>query len=248
MTRRFRWLGSLGLMGAMAAIMLPACADDDSSFVVRGVLSASADTCSVTADPGAEMQGNGIIDVALADEYTAALLVMNQLVARGDANKLRTETSRVRLESADVRIENVSGAAVTRSDGSAAAFNVPIVGFVDPGSGTTPGYGAAHVMLIDPGTAAALKAGGGSVDLLVNVIIHGRTLGGSELSTPEFAFPIRACFGCLVQCPASAIDLTVSPQNCKNGSEEPDANCYIGRDNPVDCRLCQNNDACACGG
>lgn len=244
-------LGALGLIITAAVATLPSCADNESTLAVRGILALSADTCTTTADPSSELQFNGIIDTALAGEYTAIFLVMNQLVARGDANLLRTETSRIQLDTADVRIQDATGTTVTRSDGTAGEFTVPIVGFVDPGTGTTPGYGSTAITLIDPGTASDLAAQaqqtGLGMDLLVKVIIHGHTLGGTEVETGEFTFPLHACYGCLVDCPGKAIDSTFSPQNCKNMSEDPEPNCRIGRDRPVDCRLCQGNPACGCG-
>jgi hypothetical protein len=244
-------LGALGLVITAAAATLPSCADNESTLAIRGVLALSADTCTTTADPSAELQFNGIIDTALAGEYTAMFLVMNQLVPRGDPNLLRTETARVQLVTADVRIQDTTGTTITRSDGSAGEFTVPIVGFADPGTGTTPGYGSAAVTLIDPGTVADLAAQsqqtGLGMDLLVKVIIHGHTLGGTDVETGEFTFPLHACYGCLVDCPGKAVDPTFSPQNCKNMSEDPTPNCRIGRDRPVDCRLCQGNPACGCG-
>lgn len=246
-----RMLGALGLLAASTALLIPACAEDQSSLAIRGVLVPTSDSCTVTADPSALEQLSGAIDVGIAAEYRAPLLVVNQLVQRGDPNKLRTETSRVQLYQADVRIEDAAGGSIARSDGTTAEFSVPITGFVDPGTGTQPGYGITDVLLLDPATvgdlAGTLKATNQATLLVAKVVLHGTTLGGNEITTGEWSYPIDVCYGCLVACPPKADDPAIAGRDCLATDENPTGgSCRIGLDGPTDYRLCRGYEVCTC--
>jgi hypothetical protein len=246
-----RFLGRTGAAlvltgGAALLASSSGCADNESSLYVRHVL-AGDETCVFTADPEAAFIGGGVLDVAFRSEYHAALLVGNQLVQRGEPEKLRTETSRITLYAADVSIYYPSGDVVARADSSAASFSIPVSGFVDPGDGSEPGYGIAPVTLIDAQTALDL---GGTIvssglvqDVVAGVIVRGRTLGGNELETPEFQFPIAVCFGCLLDFPSEADDPTTAAVDC-DVPGQPAASCRLGQDRRVDCRDCLENPIC----
>jgi hypothetical protein len=243
-----RIFSAMGFLALSTALLVPACAKNESSIAIRGVLTPTPDTCQVTATIDFPQYRVGVIDVALRSEYFAALLVENQLVARGDPNKLRTETSSIELYAADVQLQDAGGAPLVRSNGSQAAFTVPISGFIDQAVGGTPGLGFTDVLLVDSATSADLAKTKQPTDLVANVVLHGRTLGGNELTTGEWTFPIRACYLCLLTCPAKADDPLVPGPDCLSTAEEPKANCRVGADEIVDCRSCRNNPLCACTG
>ncbi len=218
------------------------CADNESSLFVRGVMLVDPKTCVVTPDPEGVFIAGGRLDAAISLGYTGALLVGNQLVPRGDGENLRTETSRVELYAADVSIQSLGGSVVQRGDGSAAEYSVPITGFVDPGSDADPGYGIAFVLLIDAATAkdlqATVAATGLVQELVASVIVRGHTLGGNELETPEYQFPISVCSGCLVTFPGEADDPANPGPDCLLRSNVEQTACLLGQDSAVDCRLC----------
>lgn len=241
--------GALGLLIAGTAVLVPACAENDSSLAIIGVLVPTTDTCLVVADITSPQYKEGTFDVAIGYQYAASVLVENQMVPRGDPNKLRTETNSVQLYSADVQVQDASGATLARADGSSAEFTVPISGFVGVGLGGVPGVGFTNVLMIDSATAKDLAGSlkGQALNLIASVVIHGRDLGGNEVKTGAWAFPITACDGCLVECPPKASDpLLAKGPNCLSTAEDPKPNCRLGLDTAVDCRLCRGNPACLC--
>ena len=256
--RRLRRLRRLrrrkGVAGSLAALALaglgalvPACADNESTIFVRNVLSAGSD-CTVSPDPGGLSRPSGLLDVALRSEYVASLLVGNHLVARGDGNRLRTETSRVRLYATEVEVLDASGAVLGRSDGSVAAFSVPISGFAEPAAGATPGFGIAGTVLIDAATAASFRsslgASGATANVIARVVVRGRTLGGTEVETPPFEYPITICSGCLVAFPAETDDPAKPGLDCDVAVQAADPICLPGQDEAVPCSLCRGNPVC----
>ena len=154
------------------------------------------------------------MDVAYASEYDGELLVGNQLVSRGDQATMRPESARVQLYSADLTIFDAGGATLS-------SFSVPISGFVDVGSGNSPGYGVVHVPLIDAATGAAIPPG---QTVVSRVKIYGVTLGDIQVETGNWDFPIYVCAGCIAcVCPATA-------------DADYAKSCYPGQNEAVDCR------------
>jgi hypothetical protein len=229
-------------IGASAALLLlggalsGGCADNEGSIFIRGAMKVPSDTCEVTADPSAPILFNGAMDTAFAGEYSAVLLVGNQLVRRGNTATVRVETSRIQFVEADVSVLDAGG-------GELAAFRVPISGFADPGSTGEPGYGLARVVLIDAATAQSLGAQAGSSGLIqevvASVIVRGHTLGGRDIESGAWQFPISVCQGCLVFFPGEADDPTSTTPDC-NARDDAPTNCRVGLDDPVDCRICSS--------
>src|SRR5688572_26794596 len=83
-------------IAAGGSVMAPACAPNEGSMIARACLAVD-DVCSVEYNPSTPFYSKGALDTAFASQYECALLVANQLVARGDPNKLRVETSRIHL-------------------------------------------------------------------------------------------------------------------------------------------------------
>jgi hypothetical protein len=211
--------GALLLLMAAASVAPAGCAENDSSFFVRAAAKVDATTCVVTPTGVVELAG-GTLDLKFSSTYEVALVIENQLVPRGNSTTLRTETSRISVYKADVRLLN--------GGGEFASFSKAVTGFADPGtSSLTPGVGVTFVPVLDGSVACALKGSPG--EILAGVTLHGRTLGGLELTAPEFVFPITVCLGCLCSEAEAGSDMC--------GMGMPKANCRPGQDEPVDCRL-----------
>jgi hypothetical protein len=243
-------LAVIGLVCSGSGAVAIGCRHNDESIFIRQVMVPSAD-CSVTADPSGAFRGYGGLDLMLTGEYRAALLVGSQLVQRGSTENAKAESSRVTLYEAEVHITTPDGVEL-------GAYTVPGNGFVDPASGSTPGWGLFETVLVDVSTSVAVlgklcenNAGcvGGVPSqrlsrvgrIVAEVQVFGRTLGGTEVETGKFRFPIETCFGCLITFPAEANDATVGPQqNCLSTATSTTAttSCYMGQDLPVDCRSC----------
>jgi hypothetical protein len=207
-----------------------ACVQNESSLFVRGCMAVPRDTCELQASTTASFVGSGSIDGYLngQGQYHCFALFENQLVKRGDPTTLRVETSRIELYQAEVQVldtDPVNPTAYTK-------FTVPTTGFADPGTGTEPGLGIADVVLIDYATLKSLADTAAKTNaiqkVVASVVLHGRTLGGQELTSNEFKFPIDVCGGCGCAVPAGDV--------CIGSDSKPAADCLLGQDASVDCR------------
>ncbi|WP_437576591.1 hypothetical protein [Sorangium sp. So ce887] len=189
-----RRLCALALLAASGGLLASACASNESSLFVRMRMAPTED-CTVACGPSEEFWTEDAVDAAYTGSHTATLLVGNQIVQRGDPDVLRTETSRVQLYEAEVRVADLAGNPVT--DG----YVVPVTGLVDPGTSGDAGYNCTQVLLIDGATMDSLRRqsaelGGGDIEVVATVVVRGRTLGGQEVETAEWSYPVRVCFGC----------------------------------------------------
>jgi hypothetical protein len=222
-----------------------ACADDDSSMYVEGVLAMQPPACDLKADPSAPQLLRGTLDVAFLQSYQGAVLVANQLTPRGVKKQLRTETQGVELEGAEVTISNAQGDVLDE-------FSTPTGGFVHSNTSETPGYGLALVTLIPPQLGDSIggqlgKNRGASRTVIAGIRVYGTTLGGTEITSGQFTFPIDVCYGCLVDFPLDAVMDTGMTRICQGGTDKiTTAQCIRGQDAIIDCRECAATlDVCA---
>lgn len=208
------------------------CVDNDSSLFITQVQARTVDNeCVATNDPSAPFRTRGLLDVSLQQSYVAPLLLGNQLVRRGNPDRLRTETGRVQLYQAEVEVYDFNAALIN-------SFSQPTAGFVDVGTGTNPGWGVTDVMLVDPGSSQIVTdALGGATELVVQVKVLGETLGGLEVETEFWTFPVVVCTGCVT---------VVEPESCE---DDRIPSCAIGQDTgAVDARDVFPNHRCNTGG
>jgi hypothetical protein len=222
-----------------------ACVDNDSSMYVEGVLALTPPACEVKADPSSAQLFRGTLDVAFLQSYQGAVLVANQLTPRGVKKQLRTETQGVELQGAEITVTNAQGTVLEE-------FSVPTGGFVHSNTSESPGYGLAFVTMIPPQLGKRLsdqlgQARGASVTVIAGIRVFGTSLGGTEITSGEFTFPIDVCFGCLVDFPLEAVDGSGPIRTC-NGSTDgiSTSQCIRGQDAVIDCRECAATlDVCA---
>ncbi len=236
----------LAAAACLSAAALPSCATNDSMMFIIGVYARKQGACSAKPDIASPILAKGIFDVQFATDYRAALLVGNQITARGSRERLRTETSRVTLKGAEVRLETPQGASL------ASAFSATGTGFVDSSDGTDPALAIMYASLIPNSVVASLPIG----TLIAKVRVFGTTLGGQDVESGELGFPIEVCNGCLVSFPASSRDIAAdgNAYQCKiaasdtaatTTSTDVDQPCDLGIDLPVDCTVCSSlYDAC----
>lgn len=248
------------LVVAGSGLLGMACAKNESTLFVRDVKQVSADTCAASPDESSAGWLSGVLDVALRLEYDATLLVGSQLIDQGDPATVKTETSKIQLYATDVQVLDEDGNVYTYVDATgsekSAEFSTPSAGFVNAALGGQAAYGLIGATLIDYNTAADLRTqlnqpSRPERSLVASVVVHGRTLGGNELVTAPFTFPIRVCYGCLVTFPPDAIEDNPKypPVNCRNSQASTDTTsvgCRLGQDDPVPCTLCKsvNPDVC----
>lgn len=242
--RRFspKPLLALALAG-LGASVLPSCATNDSMMFIIGVYARKQGSCQPQADADSPLWANGVMDRLFVSDYTAALLVGNQITERGSREQLRTETSRVSLKGAEVSLESLRGVSL------AAPFTSTATGFIDAASGTQPALSVMYASLIPASIAADLDEG----IVVAKVRVFGETLGGQEVESSELSFPIEICDGCLISYPTSARDLLADgvEYQCKVSTEDERASgdvelpCQLGVDLPSPCTACSGvNQVC----
>lgn len=225
-------------IAGLGALTLPSCATNDSMMFIIGVYARKQGQCTPKPEAESPLWARGTLDRTFASEYTAALLVGNQITERGSREQVRTETSRVALKGAEVTLEDLQGTPLHDP------FSSTATGFVDAAAGTDPALAIMYATLIPGSVAGTLPVG----TVLAKVRVFGDTLGGEEVESSELAFPIEICDGCLISYPASARDLTADGSDyvCKQGvdpsMESGDTDlelpCQVGVDIPSPCTIC----------
>jgi hypothetical protein len=225
-----------GLLALCAAIASSSCVDNESSLFIYGVMEINSTQCLAKPDASAVFIPEGTLDTAFADGYQAAILVGSHLTQRGSRDKLRTETSRLSITGAHMTLYGTNG--------SVTEFDTPATGLVNPSSGTDPGLAAVFARLIRDKDIPNL---GGEGQMIARIKILGTTLGGQDIESGVFDFPITVCEGCLVTYPVEALD----PENdykCDAATDSgPDTTvCFFGQDVYFPCTYCSAfNDICA---
>jgi hypothetical protein len=207
------------------------CADNESSLFIEGVLNISSSDCVARPDAEAEFISRGVLDTAFAEGYVAAVQVGNQVTQQGNREKLRTETSRIHLEGVTGSVFDVQG--------GEHEFEAIGTGFVHPAAGTEPGLAAMFVNLVNADNIDEIAAAGDG-QMVVRFRVFGRTLGGKEIESGDFDYPIEICEGCLIDYPIAANTGTATDYEC--GADAPESQevnvCHYGQDQRFPCTAC----------
>jgi hypothetical protein len=233
---------TVGALLACAAFSTVSCAENESSLFVIGVYALSRTQCVADPSSSAVLLPSGTLDRTLASGYNAALLVGSHLTQRGSRENLRTETSRLSIEGAHITLYSTTGEEIVRPD-------VAATGLVNPASGTDPGLASVFAQLIRPVDVDALGPAGQAI---VRIRIFGTTLGGQEIESGDYDFPIQVCDGCLITYPPESFDPATPMDKAYLCSPAADAMsestvqiCSPGQDDYVPCSVCAGfNDAC----
>jgi hypothetical protein len=252
MKRIFGRVLSVCLAACAVGAALPACVENDQSIFIRGVLAPSSNrqngTCLYTDDPQQPALLQGTFDVGITDSYFAIALVGSQMIGRGDPQNTRAESNRVHINGAVVKVSEPDGAQI-------AEFTSLATGFADVQQNNNPDFGLMGVVAIDAPTARNLAGQIGNNRattklVVVNMKAFGKTLGGVDLESSEFQFPIRVCNGCLVtrildpDLPGQACPSTTNASGGASGGGTTQSPCTLGQDESVPCQLCRGKAVC----
>ncbi len=206
------------------------CAENESTLFIVGVAQLES-SCIYSPSASATLLPRGQYDIGFNGSYQVGLLLGNQMASRGVKSRSRSETSRIILEGAEVTLMKPEGGAYLP------AFSAPGAGFVDVGSGEQAGYGVLSVVVIPRQDTEdqdkLLKVG----YLIAEIKAFGHTLGGQEVESNVFRFPIEICYGCLVTFPPSEVN-TLGDCVGSSTTETAAAPCYWGQDTQVVCSAC----------
>jgi hypothetical protein len=224
---------TVGALLACAGLSTVGCAENESSLFVIGVYALGRTQCVAEPNATAVLLPSGTLDRTLANGYNAALLVGSHLTERGSRENLRTETSRLSIEGAHITLYSTTGAEITRPD-------VAATGLVNPANGTDPGLATVFAQLVRPADVAALGPAGQAI---VRIRIFGTTLGGQEIESGDYDFPIQVCDGCLISYPSDAADPTAPAGTylCSPAADtetETTQVCNPGQDDLIPCTEC----------
>jgi hypothetical protein len=242
--------GLLCLGAAFAAFALtPGCADNDMSIFVQHVQAPPQNrqnnTCIYESDATLPKLSEGVVDVVFRDSYIPTIVVGNQLIARGDTANTRAESNRAHINGAVVRITDPNGAELGE-------FTALTSATIDPAGTNAPSYGVVNVTLIDKPTMDRIAGGVTRANpriVVANVKVFGQTLGGVDLESGEFQFPIRVCRGCLVSFAGGddpnkdGIDCLL-PLQTSGGGAATQLPCVPGQDEGTPCQFCLGQPEC----
>jgi len=232
-----------------AAWLLSACAEDTPEIYI--LQNASTDDDCEPSTAADVFVSRGTLDLFVTNQYVMFPLARNSMVpsedvsfgaaggaAGGGLEGNEWEANTVTLRRARVEFDAPAALGVPLPSD----FEIPISGSINPADEAAVGL---QVVTPSIGNALAasplLQASSSSVTMLVRIKFFGVTGAGREVDSNEFVFPIELCFGCLLDVPPEAIDPAFPTPNCRV-FDEFDSNtvtdqCFIGQDQPVDCRL-----------
>jgi hypothetical protein len=218
-----------------------ACEHNDQSMFLSHVL-APPENCQYTADQESYLP-SGVVDVALASEYRPTFLAGNQLIARSDRTTVRAESNRITLKGAVVSVSYATGEFLGE-------FTSLSSGTLDPATSDVH-YAAITLTVLDQNVIKKLREAlpnrGASRTVVARVKAFGTTIGGKDVESNEFEFPIVATNGGLVRFPPDAEDPNQPRPNCllaRSSQEQKQKICVLGQDQTVDCRDCIGIPAC----
>lgn len=178
----------------------------------------------------------GFFDTAIENNsYEAVLVFNNQLLnlaqSGGSGFPVMADPNVINVHSLEIELRDGGGAALAIT---APAFTVPVGGTAIPsGDGMTVGAGLGAVTLIPRGYAGELAGiAGTNGSIVVSMRAIGQTLGGAEVVSSEFYFPIHFCSGCLLTCLRDSDGEEICRPSCTPGQDSVhvacDATCVAG--------------------
>ncbi len=225
---------SAALLGLLGFGLSGGCAESESMLVIRGVIALEAPDCVAEAS-ASTFHVSGVLDPNLTKTYVANLQVASQLAAQGNSEKLRAETARVTITGAEVKLKAPNGSQL-----SGGHYTVTASGSVDPAQGDQAGFGVVFAPLVpDVGSYIDLSDDDLPNPLVVEVQVFGSTVGGQDVWSNWFTYPIY--IDSLVYFPSDAMS---EDGLCTEAIDE-DAPCRVGQDDPVPCSVCTSvSDTC----
>lgn len=235
---------------ATTLLIAPACAHNDESVVIQGVLLPPevTDTGSCIFDPGSTTQlFSGNMDVAVAKSYQLVVKVENNIQARASGDKVRAESNSILLTGATVKLTRPTGETVDEFTNLASAT-------IKPAQTISPTAGVMEVVAVSPKAAGILhdelKRRDSTTVVIANIKVFGRTLGGIDVESNEYPFPITVCRGCKIDfgcAPTGATTCNGPPPQERQAACK--GTCFSGQDGIVPCQACTdpNEPACAKG-
>lgn len=224
-----------GLATATAVVLTSGCVDNRASIYIAGVMIKQPPQCNVTNDPSAPQRLRGTLDLAVKAAYDAVLLVGNQLTPRGEKIQGKAEPMRIALSAAEITLLDGAGEQLScPGNEECGSFSIFGAGVASVNRSEDAAFGLFSAQLIPPIVTDSIfddVLNNGAVTIVASVKVRGETLGGREIESGEFIFPVDVCYGCLIKYNNGQCCLRTP------GESVPEA-CDLGQDRGVDCRAC----------
>ena len=212
----------------LLVLVMAGCAPGNPGLYIGNVIAAN-DQCEYDSGNAALLQGT--LDVSVpGNVYSAGLVFNNQLLNLAQSGSsgypVMANPNIIQVTSVEVELQDIGGAPIALSGGNpfsspAGAISVP------SGDGATAGTAIGAVILIPAAYVPDLPASG-TIVAVVRAI--GVTLGGAEVVSPEFGFPINLCSGCLVGCAVDADGAPICSPSCTPGQDTAHLECVSATD------------------
>lgn len=208
---------------ALGASLAGGCVDNNATLFIDHVLGQDGQSDECDVDPQGEFfRSRGYFDPKGDRSLIEIVSIGNQLVPLGNNDTLKAETSRIQIEWAHMTFEGP-----TAID----AIDQNLSGTINPDASTNPGFMSIGIEIIPGGNRLDLEDG----EYLVNIVVHGTTLGGQKLESGTFSFPVRVANGSHAACGSTFQDLSDAglidpcgtmgqdgyPYPCPDGSTKP---------------------------
>jgi len=215
--------------------LLAGCAPGNPGLVIGNVIDPD-DQC-IIASAGAA-RTSGVLDVGIpGNRYDAAFRYINQLVNLSQTGTsgipIMADPNSIHVQSVEVELRDIGNVPLALA-GLPNPFTIPAGSIVVPsGDGMSGGESLGSAQIIPAayvGELAAVAGTDGQVVVAVTAI--GTTLGGAEVVSNPFIFPIQLCSGCLTACLMDAEGMPICSPTCRPGQDTLhiacDASCRVG--------------------
>lgn len=240
----------------LLACGLVACEDSEVRLQVVQMQPIDLETCTPSVDFTIAL-GNGVVDIALAQNYLISPVVVNKLLDVRVSKEFDETDGRIDTHDITLRSAIIEYTALDELEANIPSqVKLPISASVPVnGEGTiitvealTPAMieeirSARQFLLFD--SQNQLRPVRSSVQMILKMRLQGVTLDGKEVESNDFVFPLTICNGCRVTYPPDAIDTSTAVPTCVSTlatDVAPIITCpgVLGQDNSfVDCVQCQ---------
>lgn len=195
----------LAAVSTLSALSMGGCVEDRTTFFIAGVAGFPPDEPECDLDPSLSMTQLtvGTYDPSSGAPYITWLLLANGMQTLGDNDSLRPETSRIIVEGAVVTI--------SQGENSVDSFTIDSSGVVNPDESEDPGLAVIPIAVLPAGLGIS------NGDYVIRISVFGETLGGIDVETSEYAFPVTVRSGSLVAC-TTGVDRRGHP--CAEGAAQ----------------------------
>ena len=233
MTRHRQLLSSLCAATLVAGFA--ACAQDggDKTILITNNVAAPLDTCVLTVSEAGPFRSSGVVDAAFGEAYFLLPQIENLTTSNGG-----TLTANRTFFAEGFRVVLTSpGPATQAAIGSLGTYSIPKAFTVAPDGG---GF-IASLRLLEPKLIEAIRP---TIPLdkralvIASVELIGK-VGGSQVTSNKFDYPIEFCVGCLIRSLGACAALDPAFTITLKGNA-----CNPGQDNVVQC--CQEPGGYVC--